>query len=98
MKANEWLIEVTICKHHQDENLLYDWRRAFDGHQRDRSDGARIFVYNMLKNGTKYKDMGQDYYETRYAQRTIDNLKRRAKQFGYELTLTNENQLVTENG
>lgn len=55
-------------------------------------------VYNMLKNGTKYKDMGQDYYETRYKQRTIDNLKRRAKQFGYELTLTEEKQLVMANG
>ncbi len=55
-------------------------------------------VYNMLKNGTKYKDMGQDYYETRYIQRSIDNLKRRAKQFGYKLTLTEEKQLVMDNG
>lgn len=55
-------------------------------------------VYNMLKNGTKYKDMGQDYYEARYTQRAINNIKRRAKQFGYKLILTEEKQLVMADG
>jgi len=44
-------------------------------------------IYFMLKYGTEYKDVGQDYYEQRYRQRVINNLKRRAKQFG--LTLVN---------
>ena len=41
---------------------------------------ARI-IYNMLKHGTEYKDLGQDHYETRYRQRVLNNLKKRAKQF-----------------
>lgn len=52
---------------------------------------ARI-IYNMLKNGTKYKDVGQDYYEQRYKNRMIANLKRRAKQLGYELNYVKEQQ------
>lgn len=40
-------------------------------------------VYTLLKNGTKYVDAGQDYYEEQYRQRVIYNLKRRAKQMGF---------------
>jgi DNA-binding protein YbaB len=47
---------------------------------------ARIF-YLMLKYGTDYKDIGQDYYEQRYQNRMINNLKKRAKQFGYKLEI-----------
>lgn len=54
---------------------------------------ARI-VYNMLKNGTEYMDMGQDYYEERYKNRLIENMKRRAKQFGYKLEHIKEQQEV----
>ena len=46
---------------------------------------ARL-VYAMLKNGTSYVDVGQGYYEERYQARVIQNLKRKAKQFGFELT------------
>ena len=46
---------------------------------------ARIF-YNMLKHGTEYVDVGQHYYETRYQQRVLQGLKRRAKALGFELT------------
>lgn len=56
---------------------------------------ARI-IYNMLKNGTEYKDIGQDYYEQRYQNRVIENIKRRAKQFGYELKYIKEQQPVME--
>ena len=45
---------------------------------------ARI-IYHMLKNGTEYKDIGQDYYEKRYKDRLLASLKRRAKEFGYDL-------------
>lgn len=55
---------------------------------------ARI-IYNMLQKGTEYKDMGQDYYEQRYKNRVLQNLKRRAKQFGYELNyVKGQQQLV----
>lgn len=55
---------------------------------------ARI-IYNMLKHGTEYKDLGQDHYETRYKRRVLNNLKKRAKQFGCELVNVKEQQAVT---
>lgn len=51
---------------------------------------ARIF-YNMLKHGSEYVDPGQDYYEKRYRQRILNNLKRNAKKLGYTLVPTKEN-------
>lgn len=54
---------------------------------------ARIF-YNMLKHGTEYVQLGQQYYEQRYQQRVIANLKRKAKQFGFELVNIKEHQSV----
>jgi hypothetical protein len=48
---------------------------------------ARL-VYSMLKNGTSYTDVGQDYYEQTYKSRVIKNLKKRAQQLGYELIET----------
>ena len=56
---------------------------------------ARI-IYNMLKHGTEYKDLGKDYYEERYRARVIQNLKRRAKQFGCQLVDVKEQQMVME--
>lgn len=55
---------------------------------------ARIF-YFMLKYGTDYKDIGQDYYEQRYQNRMINNLKKRAKQFGYKLEIDQKFSPVT---
>jgi len=55
---------------------------------------ARIF-YNMLKYGTEYVDLGQEYYEQRYQDRVIANLKRKAKQFGFELVNIKEHKLLT---
>jgi transposase len=45
---------------------------------------ARIF-YSMLKDRKTYTDPGQDYYEQKYRERVITNLKRRAKELGLEL-------------
>jgi transposase len=45
---------------------------------------ARL-VYSMLKNGTTYADLGQHYYEERYRSRLIQNMKRKAKQLGFDL-------------
>jgi hypothetical protein len=45
---------------------------------------ARL-VYSMLKNGTTYADLGQDYYEERYRSQLIQNMKRKAKQLGFDL-------------
>ena len=45
---------------------------------------ARLY-YSMLKYGTNYVDLGQEYYEQRYKSRVIQNLKKRAQQLGFEL-------------
>lgn len=45
---------------------------------------ARIF-YFMLKDRKPYQDPGQDYYEQKYRERVINNLKRRAKELGMDL-------------
>ncbi len=45
---------------------------------------ARIF-YFMLKYRQAYRDPGQDYYEHKYQERVIKNLKRKAQQFGMDL-------------
>lgn len=44
-----------------------------------------LIVYNMLKHGVGYREVGQDYYEAQYKNRLLDRLKRQAKQLGYEL-------------
>lgn len=43
-------------------------------------------VYSMLKYGAEYVAKSQDYYERRYRERRISNLKRHAKDLGFELT------------
>jgi len=48
---------------------------------------ARL-VYSMLKHGTEYTDVGQDYYEQQYQSRAIKNLKARARQLGFDLVET----------
>lgn len=42
-------------------------------------------IYRMLSQKIPYNDPGQDYYEQRYKDRLIKNLKRRAATLGYEL-------------
>jgi hypothetical protein len=39
----------------------------------------------MLKTGTEYAEIGQDYYEQKYQTRIIKNLTNSAKSLGYEL-------------
>ena len=52
---------------------------------------ARL-VYSMLKHGSAYVDLGQDYYEQRYRDRAIKKLKLKAQTFGYLLVKTTETQ------
>ncbi len=47
---------------------------------------ARIF-YRLWKNGEAYLDPGVDYYEQKYKERVIKNIKTKAKQLGYAITL-----------
>lgn len=45
-----------------------------------------VLFYNTLRYGMAYEDPGVSYYEEQYRQRVIKGLRRRAKEFGYELT------------
>jgi hypothetical protein len=53
-----------------------------------------VLFYNALRHGMDYVDPGASYYETRYRERVLKNLRRRAKAFGFALqpanTLTTE--------
>lgn len=44
-----------------------------------------VLFYNALRFGMAYQDPGATYYEERYRQRVLDNLRRRAAALGYEL-------------
>lgn len=46
---------------------------------------ARL-IYAMLTKGEAYVDAGQDYFEERYRERVLRNLKQRAQQLGMQLT------------
>jgi hypothetical protein len=54
---------------------------------------ARIF-YEMLQTRTEYKDLGVDYYQNRYKERMLRNLKRKAKAFGLNLVNLKQDQVV----
>ena len=44
-----------------------------------------VLFYNTLRHGAAYVDPGANYYEERYRQRTITNLRRRAESLGFAL-------------
>lgn len=44
-----------------------------------------VLVYNMLRHGKAHVDPGANYYEQRYRQRSLDNLRRRAGALGFAL-------------
>ena len=45
---------------------------------------ARIF-YRMWKTREQYVDLGADYYEQKYRERVLNNLKKKAHSLGFEL-------------
>jgi len=47
-----------------------------------------VLFYNALRFGLAYADPGASYYEARYRQRVLDNLRRRAQQMGFTLLPT----------
>ena len=42
-------------------------------------------IYNIIKNGDTFRELGEDYLTAQTKQRTIKNIKQRAKQLGYKL-------------
>ena len=55
---------------------------------------ARL-VYSMLKHGTAYVDVGEDYYERQYRERVVQSLTRRAKELGLVLVPAPVQEAVT---
>ena len=47
---------------------------------------ARIF-YHMWTTGQPYKDQGVDFYEQKYKERVIRNMKKKAALLGFEIEL-----------
>ena len=47
-----------------------------------------VLLYHALRYGQPYQDAGADYYEQRYQERVVKQLRRRAAAFGYALTET----------
>jgi len=39
-------------------------------------------VYQMLKTGKEFLELGEQYYEQKYQQRVVKNLQKRAKSLG----------------
>ncbi len=44
-----------------------------------------VLVYRMLKHGEAFVEKGQDWYETKYQERALANLKRNAKLLGFAI-------------
>ena len=44
-----------------------------------------VLFYNTLRYGLDYADPGATYYEERYRQRILENLRRRAQDLSYVL-------------
>ncbi len=55
-----------------------------------------VLFYNTLRHGMAYTDPGASYYEERYRQRVLANLRRRAKSLGYVLQATDPTPAVAE--
>jgi transposase len=47
-----------------------------------------LIFYRLWKNGESYLDPGQDYYEQRYKERVVKNMKAKAKLVSATTSLT----------
>lgn len=47
-----------------------------------------VLFYNLLKNGTEFKDLGIDYFEAKFRERNIAKLKKRALDLGFTIELS----------
>ena len=55
-----------------------------------------VLFSNTLRHGMAYTDPGASYYEERYRQRVLTNLRRRAKSLGYVLQVADPTAPVAE--
>lgn len=44
-----------------------------------------VLFFNLVKNGIEFKDFGVDYFETKFKEKNIASLKKRAKDLGFSI-------------
>ena len=82
------LAAVTIGRSETALGAFYRRLSARVGKQKAVTATARkiaVLFYNTLRHGRQYQDEGAAAYEQRHHSRTLSNLKRRAKNLGFEL-------------
>ncbi len=47
-----------------------------------------VSIYHMIKKKEPYKELGANYLENLYKDRTVRRLKKRIESLGYEITLS----------
>ena len=47
-----------------------------------------VSIYHMIKKREPYKELGQDYLENLYKERTVKRLKKRMESLGYTVELS----------
>ncbi len=52
-------------------------------------------VYNLLKHGGEFREIGREEYDKRYRSRRIRTIRKQAKKLGYELIVAEHDQGVT---
>lgn len=46
-----------------------------------------VIVYHLLRNGTSYQDLGENYFDERHRLTTVQRAVQRIERLGYEVTL-----------
>jgi len=46
-----------------------------------------VIIYHMLKNGTRYQDLGPNYFDRLKEQATVDRAVQRLEALGYDVIL-----------
>lgn len=92
------LAAVTVGRTHTALGAFYRRLAARIGKAKAVTATARkiaVLFYNAMRFGMAYHDPGADYYESRYRERVIKQLHRRAAEFGFILQEVQETQSVS---
>jgi transposase len=103
-QGNRWLKSTMVeaakaAVHTKDTYLSALYHRLVPrrGHKRAILAVARTMVgiaYHMIQRGTRYTDLGADYFEKRNPVQLLDRLVRRIHKLGYEVALTPTTQVA----
>ena len=103
-QGNRWLKSTVVeaaqaAVHTKDTYLSALYHRLVPrrGHKRAILAVARTMVgisYHMIQRGTRYTDLGADYFEKRNLLQVLDRLVKRIHKLGYEVSLTPTTQVA----